>query len=564
MARIRKSEKSAAGAPGRNIWKIGLYSRLSREDGNAVSCSVVNQNQILHDELPVFFEEGRYEVVDEYVDDGTSGTTDAERRDFQRMVRDVKAGRINCIVVKNLSRAFRNSANQGRFLEEFIPLYQTRFISLYEPRIDTFLDPEVVHSLEVSITGFLNEQYAYKTSVDVRRTFQSKMRNGEFIGAFAPYGYAKDPENKNALIVDEEAAQTVRDIFDWFVREGMSKRGIVKRLNELGIRNPTAYKRAEGLRYSNPHAGENGGLWCARTVAGMLTDPLYIGVLRQGRQRVISYKVHKRVAVPEDEWRLVENVVPPIVDRELFDKAQAICRQDTRTAPGRQEVYPFSGLVRCADCKRTMTRKTSGKLVYYCCRTYRDQSKRGCSRHTIRLDALEQAVLASIRKQTELLPSLSELVGEIGAAPVVRNGPDRLEALLRQRAGELKRAEAILDGLYCDWKNGDVSRDQYRRLKEQSEERIARLRKSMERIQAECRAMAQEVGGNDPDLTEFLNHRSIRGLSRGLLVDLVRVIEVREDGSIEITFNFADPYRRIAASAGTGKEERCADGGKAG
>lgn len=209
MARIRKSDKNRT-VKTQIVWKIGKYIRLSREDGNIVSESVVNQDQILNDEIPGFFEDGLYEVVDTYIDDGTSGTTDLERRDFQRMVQDMKCGRINCVIVKNLSRAFRNSANQGHFLEEFIPLYSTRFISLYQPRIDTFLDPEVVHSLEVSITGFMNEQYAYKTSADVRRTFKHKRENGEFIGAFAPYGYAKDPEDKNALIIDEEAAQVVR------------------------------------------------------------------------------------------------------------------------------------------------------------------------------------------------------------------------------------------------------------------------------------------------------------------------------------------------------------------
>ena len=196
MARIRKPHESQT-TPQQTVWKVGKYIRLSRDDGAAVSESVVNQDKILQDELSGFFEDGLYEVVDTYIDDGTSGTTDLERQDFQRMVQDVKRGRINCVIVKNLSRAFRNSANQGRFLEEFIPLYNTSFISLYQPRLDTFLDPEIVHSLEVSITGFLNEQYAYKTSVDVRRTFQHKRERGEFIGAFAPYGYRKDPENKN-------------------------------------------------------------------------------------------------------------------------------------------------------------------------------------------------------------------------------------------------------------------------------------------------------------------------------------------------------------------------------
>lgn len=150
--------------PGQALWRVGKYIRLSREDGGVVSESVVNQNRILDDELPGFFAPGTYAVVDTYVDDGTSGTTDAERADFQRMAADIRSGRINCVVVKNLSRAFRNSANQGRFLEEFIPLYRTRFISLYEPRLDTLFNPEAVHSLEVGLTGFLNEQYAYFSS----------------------------------------------------------------------------------------------------------------------------------------------------------------------------------------------------------------------------------------------------------------------------------------------------------------------------------------------------------------------------------------------------------------
>ena len=328
MARIRKSDKNRT-VKTQIVWKIGKYIRLSREDGNIVSESVVNQDQILNDEIPGFFEDGLYEVVDTYIDDGTSGTTDLERRDFQRMVQDMKCGRINCVIVKNLSRAFRNSANQGHFLEEFIPLYSTRFISLYQPRIDTFLDPEVVHSLEVSITGFMNEQYAYKTSADVRRTFKHKRENGEFIGAFAPYGYAKDPEDKNALIIDEEAAQVVRDIFSWFITEGLSKNGIAKRLNEYGILNPAAYKRSKGFHYENPHCKYNDGMWPPSTVARILQNPLYIGVMRQGRQKVISYKVHKRTSVPEDEWYIVENAVPAIIDEEIFQAAQNLHKRDS-------------------------------------------------------------------------------------------------------------------------------------------------------------------------------------------------------------------------------------------
>lgn len=562
MARIRKSDERRQSHE-QILWKVGRYIRLSREDGNDVSESVVNQDKILTEAIPKFFEDGMYEVVDTYIDDGTSGTSDLEREDFQRMVQDVKSERINCIIVKNLSRAFRNSANQGHFLEEFIPLYHTRFISLYQPVVDTFLDPEVVHGLEVSITGFMNEQYAYKTSVDVRRTFKYKMENGEFIGAFAPYGYAKDPEDKNALIIDEDAAQVVRDIFSWYVNDGMSKMGIVRRLNELGVPNPTAYKRSKGIRYNNPHAKENSGLWSTVTVKGILEDAIYIGTMRQGRQRVISYKVHKRMAISEEEWVTVENAVPFLIDRELFDKASELSKRDSRTAPGKKELYLFSGFLRCADCRKAMTRRASKGFVYYACRTYKQQSTTHCTKHTIRLDRLEQAVLVTVQKQIELVASLSQVIGEINAAPVVKAESNRLTALLKQKTSELEKVSNLLDGLYFDWKSGDITHDQYRRMKPQFEEQAARLREQIAHIEDECATMARGINNDDPYLTAFLKYRNIQSLSRGLLVDLVKVIYIHEDGTVEIEFNFADQYRRIVEFIENNKKDLYVVGDKA-
>lgn len=562
MARIRKSQ-AAKTAPKQIVWKIGKYIRLSRDDGNVVSESVVNQDKILNDEIPGFFQDGLYEVVDTYIDDGTSGTTDLERRNFQRMVQDMKCGRINCIIVKNLSRAFRNSANQGRFLEEFIPLYNTRFISLYQPRIDTFLDPEIVHSLEVSITGFMNEQYAYKTSADVRRTFKHKRENGEFIGAFAPYGYAKDPEDKNALVIDEEAAQVVRDIFSWFITEGLSKNGIAKRLNEYGILNPAAYKRSKGLRYENPHCKHNDGLWPPRTISRILQDPLYIGVMRQGKQKVISYKVHKRTAVPEDEWFVVENAVPAIIGKETFQAAQDLHKRDTRTAPGRREVYLFSGLIRCADCGKGMARHTARGHVYYQCRTFQDKARDRCAKHSIRLDVLERAVLTAVQKQIELLDSLPDIIDEIDSAPAAHTEALRLNALLEQRTKDLEKITAVLDDLYMDWKSGDITHDQYLRMKARFEEQSQQLGKTIAHIRSEREASAPDVDCDNPYLTAFLKRRNIDSLSRGLLVELVNAVYVHEDKSIEIEFNYTDPYRRIAEYAEHNQAGLCETGGKA-
>lgn len=454
------------------------------------------------------------------------------------MVRDVEAGRINCIVVKNLSRAFRNSANQGKFLEEFIPLYRTRFISLYQPRLDTFLDPEVVHSLEVGVTGFMNEQYAYKTSCDVRRTLKHKRERGEFVGAFAPYGYAKDAANKNALVVDGEAAAVVRAIYGWFVTDGMSKAGIVRRLNELGVPNPSAYRRRKRAGDRTAPAGAGDGLWNAHTVSSLLQNPLYIGVLQQGKQRVVSYKVHKVVRVPESEWDVVADAVPPIIGRETFEAAQRLHRRDTRTPAGRREVYPFSGLVRCADCGKAMARHSAKGYVYYACRTYREQSRTACGRHSVRLDALEWAALAAVREQLARLPQLPALVEEIRRAPT-RGEPERLDALAAQKRAEAEKAEALLDGLYCDWKGGDLSHEQYSRLRTRLETRLKRLREEAERL--DCERAAQRDGDADPYLAAFLREGSVRSLSRGLLTALVDAVYVHADGSLDIAFRFRDP-----------------------
>ena len=544
MARIRKTSTTKT-ALKQIFWKIGIYVRLSREDGNIVSESVVNQCKIINDELTTFFPDEAYEIVETYIDDGTSGTTDVERASFQRMVQDVKSGRINCIIVKNLSRAFRNSANQGHFLEEFLPLYGVRFISLYQPRMDTYLDSEVVHSLEVSITGFMNEQYAYKTSADVRRTFKNKRENGEFIGAFAPYGYIKDPADKNALLIDEEAAQVVRDIFTWFVTDSMTKMGIAKKLNELGVPNRAAYKRSKGFHYENPHAINNDGKWSACAIARILQNPLYIGVMRQGQQKVISYKVHKRASVPESDWFVVENAVPPIISKELFDAAQALNQRDTRVGTETNQVYMFAGLIRCADCGKAMHRSKSGKYLYYVCRTYQEKGRNLCTKHRINSKDLESAVLAAIQSQIAMVATLSEIIQKINEAPVVKTESIRLNAMLSQRTKELEKAQVVADSLYVDWKSGDITRDQYRRMKVKTDEQIAQLEEAITHIKEEQQTMAAGVTTEDPYLVTFLKHRNVKTLSRGLLTELVDMIYVHENKELEIKFKYQDQFRRI-------------------
>lgn len=540
MARIRRNwtDREIPSKP--NIWKVGKYIRLSRDDGNNESESITNQRKILDELIPSYFDND-YDIIGEYIDDGRTGTSDDTRPDFLRLVEDVKKGKINCIVTKNLSRAFRNSANQGKFLEEFIPLYNTRFISLYEPHIDTFLNPEVVHSLEVSITGFMNEQYAYKTSVDVRRTFETKRQKGEFIGAFAPYGLMKNPDAKNCLIIDEEAAAVVRDIFHWFVDKGMSKSGITKRLNDLGIPNPTSYKRQKGLLYSNPQIQKNDGFWNEKTVSNILQNQMYIGNMVQGKQKVISYKVHDRVLTDEKDWDIVKNTHEPIIDPETFAKAQSLHQRDTRVSPKHKTVSLFSGFLRCADCKKAMTRKASKNFAYYSCSTYSRKSKTACTKHTIREDVLEKAVLLAIQKQIALIPTLMDVIEEIRNTPAARTESKQMNRLLEIKQKELERLTTITDNLYIDWRTGEITITEYRRMKAKFEVQSKQLQQIITNLKKENATARSFI--DTPYLTDFLEGQNINSLERGILIELVNTIYIHKNGEITIVFNYADPFR---------------------
>ncbi|MBR5533356.1 MAG: recombinase family protein [Ruminiclostridium sp.] len=368
------------------LWRVGLYIRLSREDGRQESLSVENQRKILLDFLKSDFT-GRWELAGEYIDDGLTGTDDS-REGFQTLIAQVRAGKVNCILCKTLSRAFRNYADQGYFLEEFFPRHRTRFIALGSPQVDSFLDPEAVQTgLEIPINGILNDRYAARTSADVRRTLDMKRRRGEFIGSFAPYGYEKDPGDKNRLVLDPVAAEVVGKIFHWYT-QGMGMGTIAARLNGEGIPNPAAYKASRGIGYGRK---DNDGLWSPATVGRILANPVYGGTMVQGRQRVVSYKVHQTMSVPPEDWYVVEGTHQPIVSQSLLERAGALREIHTRRSPGKRELHLLAGLLRCADCGKSMTRKTARGIVYYTCSTYRRKSRTACTSHTIREDkVLEQ------------------------------------------------------------------------------------------------------------------------------------------------------------------------------
>ena len=530
------------------VWRIAIYIRLSKEDArnNDESESVSNQRAIIEEHIASFNDGDEYIIVDEYVDDGISGTTDDERDDFQRMLGDIKKGRINCVIVKDLARSFRNYSDQGYYLDDWFPRFNVRFISLYHQPLDSYKEPQNMRSIAVPIQGVLNENHCAETSDKIREVFDMKRRNGEHIGSFAAYGYIKDPNHKSALIVDEEAAEVVRDIFAKFL-DGMSKNAIVQYLNEHGVLSPAAYKRERlGLKYQNPGIDPaKRPLWGAVTITTILKNRMYCGDMVQGRYRVKSYKIHVQEVVPEDEWYIVENTHEAIIDRDIFVKVQRLLLRDTRTAPQKKQIYLFSGFLRCADCGKAMTRSKVGGTVYYYCRTYKDQSKNACTKHTIKHNRLEAAVLYAVQQQVYLAVDYTKTIERINRAPLVKSQSKKLADAIEQKERELSKIARYKQAIYQDWKDGEISHSDYRHMKEDYEEQAEALNEVIEKLRAEQAELENGIDTENPFLKAFRQYGNIEKLTRDVLIELVDHIKVYEGGNISIVFRFADELRRI-------------------
>ena len=534
-------------------WKIGIYIRLSKEDvrNNNESDSVTNQRKINLEFVEEKFSRETYTISDIYIDDGRSGTTEDIRPDFQRLSKDIREGKVNCVVCKTLARAFRNYADQGKFLEQYLPTYKCRFIAFGNPYVDTFANPECMQNMEIPINGLMNDRYAARTSEDVRRTFQTKRNKGEFIGAFAPFGYLKNPENRNALIIDAEAAEIVREIFSKYL-DGRSKLSIVQYLNDHNIPCPSIYKqKKQGMKYQNPHSDQSKNpLWSGRTVGEILKSRMYCGDMVQGRYRIKSYKVPFQEQVPEDEWFIVENTHKPIIDRKTFDKVQRLLQKDTRTSPKRNTLYLFSGFLRCADCEKAMVRSEVKGHVYYYCSTYKSRSKMACTKHTIHHNRLEVAVLYAIKQQVYLLSDYTKIIDQINRTPLIKSKSIKLADTILKKKRELAKVIRYKKTIYQDWKDNEISQLDYRRMRKDYEQQEEEINDIIIKLQNEEAEQEKGFDIENPLWIAFLQHKNITSLTRDVLIEFVDHIKVYKGGNISIVFNFADEFHQVKEYVG--------------
>lgn len=529
MARTKRNADPSPPA----VWRAALYTRLSREDGDKLeSDSIANQRALLE---RFAAQQADLQITGQYCDDGFTGTN-FQRPEFQRMIADIEAGQINCVIVKDLSRFGRDYINTGNYLERWFPEHGVRFLAVND-HIDSEKGP---YDMLLPFKNVFNEQYARDISHKVKSAMQTKQRNGEFIGAFASYGYRKDPENHNKLLVDPCAAAVVQRIFRLF-EAGTGKIRIAKLLNEEGIPCPSEYKRLNGERYHNGQKLGKTTYWTYATVHRILKNQMYIGNMEQGRAP--RQTMHGRAKQLErSQWTVVEGTHEPVISRQQWERVQALLERDTRTPAFQQNVSPFAGFLRCGDCGRAMSKSNHPGGAYYCCGSYKRYGPSACTRHRISQWELEQIILDDLNKIISAVGDLKALAEEAAPKAKRRN----LQGEREQIQGSLSRAYHLKKSAYEDYRSGLLSKTDYLRYAEdytQQEETLSNQLAQLEQAQSE------DTLGH-PWISSLLNRGRLTELDRTTIAETVKDILVFEDGRIKVTYLFLDETGLLNASDG--------------
>ena len=520
------------------LWNATLYLRLSRDDGDKEeSNSITGQRELLRDYISQRPELREFAVR---VDDGFSGST-FERPSFQKMIEDVKAGRTDCIIVKDLSRFGRNYLDAGEYIEKIFPFLGVRFIAVND-NYDSLGDKKASDDLIIPFKNLINEAYCRDISVKIRSQLEIKRKNGQFLGSFASFGYLKDEQNKNKLVVDQYAADIVRDIFKWKL-EGVSPQDIADALNKLGVLSPMEYKRSLGMKFTTSFKTNSKALWSAGTVIRVLKNPIYTGVLVQGKETTPSYKVHKRITKDESDWSVIEDSHEAIISKIDFDSVQKVLKCDTRRSPGSKAVGLFSGMIFCGDCGASMVRKTvpagEKKYVYYVCSVHKQD--KSCSPHRIRDNALEEIVLDSLKQHISEVVDMSELLTITDTAPLRTAQAQKVQRQLDKKHEEYEKLQKLLMSLYENLADGIIDREEYTRLKASFTARADEAEKQMDALREQLEDIHNH-GTENAWMNEFIKRQGLTALDRAVVVALIDKILIHSNDVVEIIYRWQDEF----------------------
>jgi len=509
----------------KHVFTAALYIRLSRDDGDGGdSNSVVSQRALL-----TAYAQQDPDIVSfrEFTDDGYTGT-DLNRPAFQAMMDEINRGTLNCVIVKDLSRLGRNYIELGRLTEIVFPQKQVRFIALNDG-IDSARVAHPSSSILVPFKNLLNDEYSRDISTKIRSALDVRRKNGAFIGAFASYGYVKDPSNPSRLVIDPEPAAIVRRIFALYL-SGTGKHTIARILNGEGVPSPAAYKQMKQPNYQPPNGG-GVSLWSFSSVDRILKNRIYTGEMVQGKTKMLSHRIHTPIRQDESDWIIVSGTHEAIVSKETFSAAAGADQTAARSDKG-GTLHALSGFVKCGSCGRSLNRRTIrqpyGTYHYYFCPTYR-QSKTACTKHAVRVETVEQAVLAAIRDELARAADFAALYKTFKDRSIPDTGANERAALTK----EAERLKRLKQSIYEDWKAGDLTKEEYTAYKASYTEKLAALERRIDALSA------QKMTPN-PWLLRLAALESPTELTRELAAALIEEVTVFSETRIRIQFKFSD------------------------
>lgn len=520
-------------------YSVALYLRLSKEDSNKEggryfsedSESIKNQQTMLEK----YAKEQNLSIYHIYIDDGFSGTN-IDRPNFQQMLEDIEAKKVNMVITKDLSRFSRDYSATGKFLDEYFPENNVRYIALLD-NIDT---GESTSGNEMSpFKAVVNDHYARTVSKNVTNTKRSKQEQGLFIGGKAPYGYIKSPNNKNVLVIDETAAEIVRYIFS-LALAGNSCRQIAVTLNKEKIPTPAQYANLKLPEHKGPHNGK----WSSERVTWMLKNEVYIGSMVQGRMQKVSYKSKKCRHMPYEEWKIVKNTHPPIIDEATFKKVGMLInsRKYTRS---RTYDYLLKGIIRCHECQHPLAiinrpLADGTDSLYFVCRTYqrftRDET---CTCHNIKVETVTNAVMEQLRnicKQYLNYLNYNELTTE--AQKIYFREKQRQEKEVQTLRKQLGSVISKIDKTYDDKLSGVIDEDMFKRAYEKFKIEQKNLEEKITLLDLTKTDNNVFDTNTIKELVEnFLNAKEY---SRELLISLIDRVELTANKEILIFYKFQE------------------------
>lgn len=516
--------------------RVALYCRLSEEDRNKVSAdddsaSIQNQKSML---LQYALQQG-WEVFHIYSDDDYTGS-DRNRPEFQRLLTDAQAHKFDIILCKTQSRFTRELELVEKYIHGLFPLWGIRFVSI----VDNADTDNKGNKKSRQINGLVNEWYLEDMSDNIRSVLTNRREKGFHIGAFALYGYQKDPNQKGHLIIDPEAAAVVRRVFALFA-QGYGKTAIARMLNEEGIPNPTEYKRQKGLRYQAP-PGKTGTLWKYTAIAHMLTNEIYLGHMVQGRYGSVSYKTKQNKPRPKEQWIRVEHTHEAIIDQDLWDRVQTLIHAKAKPFTV-GSIGLFAKKVRCMNCGYIMRSKKSHGRHYLQCSNHH-VSKDACIGSFISVEKLEQIVIQEINRLSELYLNEEELERNLELPNAL---PAQKQRLLEQRdriQAQLEEYQKGLRELYLDKVRGILSEEDFLSLSQDFSREKAQLEHRLEELEQHLEELEARIAAGDHRRELVQRYTHLEHLTREMVEVLIDYILVgrRQPGEaappVEIHWNF--------------------------